>query len=1158
MNLPAGTQLGPYEITSRLGAGGMGEVYRAHDKRLGRDIALKLLPESVNNNPSAIDRFTREARAASALNHPNIITIYEIGDGDAGRFITMELVQGRTLRAIMGKPLALDLLASIGSQTAKALAVAHRAGIIHRDIKPENIMVRDDGYVKVLDFGLARLASINAAESNEYTLELRNAEPLGLTQPGVIVGTIKYMSPEQARGEAISGATDVFSLGIVLYEMGTGQHPFGAKTPFGVMQAIISEQPIAPSRLNPEIGADLESLILSMLEKEPRHRPAASDVDRTLAGINHIGSPASISTARAEAAARHIVGREKERAEAHAAFESVSTGRGGLILTVAGEPGIGKTTFVDDFIAELDASGKSYTIARGMCSERLAGAEAYLPLLEALDSALHGEASQWAARLMKQVAPTWFIQVAPLSLESSSAERLLGERVSQERMKRELGALLQEVSRLRPLILFIDDLQWADVSTIDILAYLAGKFETMRVLVVATYRPSDLLLAKHPFLQIKPELVAHGACREIRLEFLSRPEVESYLALEFPDHRFPAEVSALIHARTEGNPLFMSDLVRYLGDQGVIVKQAGTWTLARSLPEIEQMMPESVRGMIERKIAQLGEDDRRLLVAASVQGYDFDSAVVGKALGIDPGEVEERLEGLDRVHALVRFNTEDEFADRTLTLRYSFVHLLYQNALYAMLRPTRRASLSAAVAQALLGYHGEQSGKVAAELAHLFEVARDFERAADHYQIASQNAAQIFATEAAAILARRGLDLLQPLPPTAERDRRELGLQLVLGYSLSFSIGYASQEAGECMSRARELCRKMGEAPQLFATIYGMWIYYTVVAKLDTALELAEQAVRMAQAAQDPAMLMGAHYAIGCTLQFLGQITTAHSHMKTSRLFHDPKQGRKYIPLFGTDPLVDCICQSSRVLWLLGYPDQALEGTSEARAIAEGTGSPHSMAVALMFTAGVHHWRREVQEALDWGNTCIEYCTSHAQVQEQLWVTYVLAWAMAEQGRVEEGITMIQECLAVLKTRRAEIALPHLLATLAELQKKAGRIEEGLVAVSEGLEMIACTGERWCESDLYLLKGELLLGRVDASERSQEAEACFHKAIEIAQEQSAKSFELRAVTSLSRLLQRQGRREEARAMLSEIYGSFSEGFDTPVLKDTKALLDELS
>ncbi|HEX5731429.1 MAG TPA: protein kinase [Blastocatellia bacterium] len=1148
MNLSTGIQLGHYKIISRLGVGGMGEVYLARDERLGRDVALKLLPEDVANKPSAIDRFTREARAASALNHPNIITIYEIGNLDAARFIVMEIVQGLPLRAMMGEPLSIDLIASIGSQAAKALAVAHRAGIIHRDIKPENIMVRDDGYVKVLDFGLARLTSLITQEPE--------AETLNLTQPGVIVGTLKYMSPEQARGESLSGATDVFSLGIVLYEMASARHPFSSSSQVGVLHAISAEQPVAPSRLNPEIGPELDSLILQMLEKDARRRPAASDVDRALAAIAHTSLGSGIITKLTKKAARHTVGRESEHAVARAAFDRASAGRG-LILSVAGEPGIGKTTFVEDFLAALDAGDISYNIARGRCSERLAGAEAYLPLLEALDSSLRGEGSQWAARVMKQVAPSWYAQVSTVSIEGSSADAVAGERISQERMKREFGALLEEVSRQRPLILFIDDLHWADVSTIDMLAYLASKFETMSVLVVVTYRPSDLLLAKHPFLQIKPDMIAHGLCREIQLEFLSRAEIERYLALEFPNNRFPAELPALIHARTEGNPLFMSDLVRYLRDKQVIREAEGEWTLACSIAEIEQDMPESVRGMIQRKIDRLGDDDRRLLVAASVEGYDFDSAVIARALGLDPADVEERLEEMERVHALVRFVAEDEYPDRTLTLRYRFVHVLYQNALYGQLRPTRKASLSAAVAQALMGYYGERSSEAAAELAQLFEAARDFARAAEHYRIAAQNAAQIYANNEAAILARRGLALLQSLPPTDERERLELPLQLALGYSISFSGDHASTEAGECMSRARELCAKMGETPQLFSTMHGLWIYYLVAAKLDTAREIGEQVVRLAEAAQNAVMLLGSHYALGATLQLMGEIPAAYEHFKISRRFHDPKQGRIYIQLFGTDPGIDCLCHTARALWLMGYPDQAVKTINEALAIAQETQNPHCIATALMFTAGVYHWRREADEALKWATVCVEYCTKHERVQQRLWVTAALGWAMAERGEPEKGMAVLQQSLEVMRSRRAEIITPHLLAMLAEAQKKAGLIEEALASVSEGIEVLSRTGEHWCESYLYSLRGDLLLASAAGSCSPQEAEGSYRKAIEIARRQSAKSFELRATTGLGWLLQQQGRHEEARGMLSEIYGWFSEGFDAPDLKEAKALLDDL-
>src|SRR5262249_51622876 len=222
-------------------------------------------------------------------------------------------------------------------------------------------------------------------------------------------------------------------------------------------------------------------------------------------------------------------------------------------------------------------------------------------------------------------------------------------------------------------------------------------------------------------------------------------------------------------------------------------------------------LPESVRSMIERKIAQLGEEDRRLLVAASVQGYEFDAAVVSQALGLDAAEVEEQLEGLERVHGFVRLVREHEFPDRTLTLRYRFVHALYQNALYASLRPTRRATLSAAVAQGLVGHFGEKNAVVAAELALLWEAARDFARAADCFLLAAQHAVGLFAPREAVELARRGLALAATLPESPERDRQELMLQLTLGPPLMATKGTAAPEIERTYLRAHELSRKVGD-----------------------------------------------------------------------------------------------------------------------------------------------------------------------------------------------------------------------------------------------------------------------------------------------------------------------------------------------------------
>jgi len=249
-------------------------------------------------------------------------------------------------------------------------------------------------------------------------------------------------------------------------------------------------------------------------------------------------------------------------------------------------------------------------------------------------------------------------------------------------------------------------------------------------------------------LQIKPDLQARGACRELVLEFLSQQEVAEYMALEFPGHRFPPEFPQLIYTKTEGSPLFMADLVRYLRDRGVVAVEESSlddgshrWTLAQDLPAIERDLPQSVKGMIERKIAQLGEEDHKLLLAASVQGYEFDSAVVAQVLEMEADEVEERLERLDRVYAFVRLAIEKEFPNRTLTLHYRFVHVLYQDALYSSLRTTRRVTLNREVASALEGFYDKQCASIAGELAVLWEAARDDKRAAEYFRLATERAA---------------------------------------------------------------------------------------------------------------------------------------------------------------------------------------------------------------------------------------------------------------------------------------------------------------------------------------------------------------------------------------------------------------------------------
>jgi predicted ATPase len=1140
-----------YEVLEVLGRGGMGVVYKARQHSLDRPVALKFLPEACTQDPVWLARFRREARTASALNHPHICTIYDTGEAAARPFLSMELVEGRTLEELIGQRRPVDELARLFGQAAQALAAAHAAGVIHRDVKPANLMVRDDGIVKVLDFGLARRLPIWGTQGP--VLEDNSSDP------GTRAGTLLYMSPEQSRAEPLDAATDIFSLGLVLYELATGQHPFRADSEIGVLCAIVAQDPVPPSRLNPEVPASLDALIQHMLAKDPRLRPTAVEVEAALAQLT-VKSAEGPGSQLAGSARRPTVGRQQEWAALRTGFEEAAAGRG-LLLCVTGEPGLGKTTLVESFLEELAASGRTWGLAHGRCSERLAGAEAYLPFLEALDSLLQGDGGASVAHVMKLLAPTWYVQLlASLAADDPSLAGVLADakETSQEHRKRELGRFLHEVSWQRPLVIFLDDIHWADPSSVDLLAYLGSKCAGLRLLLVLTYRPSELLRSQHPFGPVKLELQGRGVCREIALPFLSRDDFDRYLALAFAGHQFPEELAAVLHARTEGNPLFMVDLLRYLRDRGVIVQDQGRWALVRALPDLQRDLPESVRGLIQRKVDQLSTADRHLLMAASVQGPEFDSAVVAQLLGREAADVEERLDVLERVHYLVRLVREQTFPDGALTVRYRFVHVLYQNALYAALQPTRKAAWSAAAARALLGHYAEKSAGLAAELAMLFEAARDPDRAADNYRIAAENAARHFAHHEAVALARRGLALLQTLPDTPERARRELPLQMTLGMQLQVTQGYAAPEAEPTYARARLLCEQMQEAPPLFPVLWGLWLFHKVRSELGKARELAEQLFTLAQDAQDPAQLLQARQALAVTSLCLGDPAATREHMEQGIALYDPKRHQGHTFLYGQDPGVACRAFGAVALWLLGYPDQAVRRSREAVALAGELGQPSTLVLALHFAAMLRQYRREVPAVRGSAEATTAIAAEHGFSFWRASSLIMGGWAVSEQGARSSGIVQLRRELTAFAATGAETYRTYYLALLAEALGREGQIEEGLGVLAEAVALMHSTGEGFHGAELHRLQGELLLRQKATEVACLEAEVCFRQALTIARHQQAKSLELRAAMSLSRLYQKQDRQAEARPMLAECHDWFTEGFDTPDLQEAKALLEQVS
>lgn len=980
-----------YEILRELGRGGMGEVYEAKDMRLGRNVAIKVLPDRALQDPSAIERFQREARTASALNHPNIVTIHDIVELDGQQFIIMELIQGRTLRRILSEGIALPDLVGVIQQVAQALTVAHEAGIIHRDLKPENIMVRDDGYAKILDFGLARLAI--PLGSGERTL--------AQTAPGAVVGTIPYMSPEQCSGSAVQSSSDIFSLGVVLYEMATGHHPFRAESGFACMHRITSEAPVSPSKLSPGVSADLETVLLKMLEKDPRLRPGAADVAHRLSRAGRGRSTQEQGSTQSENVGA-MVGRDEQEEALFEMFESARKGHGRLAC-VTGEPGMGKTTLVEGFLRKLSSGDEPCLIARGRCSERLAGTEAYLPLMEALDSLLRDNSSGQVVETMKLLAPTWYFRIAPVTSEDSASSKLLDDAraASQERMKRELFSFLEELSREAPVVFFFDDLHWADASTIDFLAYMGVHSEGLRFLTVATYRPSDMLLADHPFIGVKRELQARGICQEVPLGFLSRDDISRYLDLEFSGHAFEDSLVDLVHTRTEGNPLFLVNVLRYLEASGALEKK-DRWRLVKPLEEIEKDVPESVRSMIDRKIEQLSDEDRRLLITASVQGAEFHASVVAEAAGEDEVEVEERLEKLDRVHAFVRLVQEEELPDGSLTLRYVFVHALYQNGLYDTLTPARRAAQSAAVANALSSRYEEDESAIAGELGMLFEVARDFSHAADFFLQAAERATRLHANHEAVELCRRAIASAKKLKGKDRPARIYAASMQLAQLQMTLSLFAESEKNFQVAEQAAEAA---GLADERIRAICCRAMSFFNLKRLDETRAGGERALELARSAGLEVGVASAELVIASERLCVGDLSAAE-------------------PMFQ---------RAIPTLRKAGLQMQALEG--------------------VIYSAGLHVWKNEYEEALRLLGMALEQARALGAGFAIVAAQFFRSLALGNQGRLGEALESLRDGRRLAELNQERYWLPRLPNTAGWIHRELGDAEKAHQLNLENVEL---------------------------------------------------------------------------------------------------------
>jgi len=811
-------------------------------------------------------------------------------------------------------------------------------------------------------------------------------------------------------------------------------------------------------------------------------------------------------------------------------------------------------------------------------------------VLEALGRLARTPAGPALKVVLERYAPTWRLHLpALLSAEEAAAlqPRVFG--VLAERMMRELAEALEVLTNEQPLMLVFEDLHWADASTLTLLSVLVHRHEPARLMILGTYRPSEAAREGSPLTLLTQEVAEHHHSHEVAVRLFDEPAVAAYLDARFPVSLLPTRLAQVLYQRAEGNPLFVVSISDDLIARGVIVQSEGTWVFHGDLDALTQETPEGIRQLVSSQRARLRPKTRRVLEAASVAGVEFSAPEVAAALETAVVAVEEQCAQLAARQQFLRPAGISEWPDHTLAARYAFLHAVYQAVWHEQVSPTRLQEWHRRIGARKETAYGARAGEIAGELAVHFEQGREYGQALQYLSQAAGIALQRSANPEAIHYLTKALEMLMFLPDTPERTQQELMVQVTLGVPLIMTKGYTAPEVKGVYSRAYELCREIGETPQLFPVLVGLCRFYVVREDFRTASELGEQMLRLARSAQDPSLMLVDHMMLGGNLFFQGEFTRAQAHAEQGLTLYDPDQHRALIFLYGDDPQVLCLCWAALALWYLGYPDQALEKIYQAIHIAQELSHSFALIFARFWTSFLHQSRREVQRVREQAEAFITLAQEQEMFQFAEMGRIFRGWALAEQSSEEKGIAQIRQGLSALQAIGHDLGRPYFLSLLAEAYSKGGQIEEGLAVLTEALEITYNTGECMHQAELYRLYGELSLrmgererGRTGEKEKitpspippftPSSLEESFQKAIEIARRQQAKSLELRAVMSLVRLQQHQAQYHatrnaqpssrttlsEAHMMLSEVYDWFTEGFSTQDLQEAKALLGKLS
>jgi predicted ATPase len=1207
--LQPGQQVGHYRIVECLAAGGMGVVYRAHDTRLQRDVALKFLQPASADDPERRHRFFDEARAASRLDHENICAIHEIGETDAHHhYIVMALCPGEDLgRVLRQRALSIEEILRYALQLCDALEAAHGAGIVHRDLKPANVIVGDNGKVKLVDFGIALMGRHDATAS-------RAQAP---------VGTIVYMAPEQLGDEAIDLRCDLWAIGVTLYEALTGRRPFRGDAG-AVIRAIRNDDPEPPSAVVSGVPPALEAVVMRCLRRSPGQRYASAAalraelerVQRAIAGdpaaalaparsavtlgLKHAREPAAapdgacyvavlaarlggvttaqwhelvarfggrpvatqrdgelavfgypladefavqrsvrcglsltaLGTAAAAAAGpAWIVSREHTEPtlggdvfeEALALAESTDAGdldltpaayalvrgfvraeptdagassgataryrvaggmpaRGrletfvgaeltpfvgrvhelGLLkeawarciesdhppILVAGEPGIGKSRLVHEFERSVirdsrvvpmeficsphESASPLQPVSSHFQSRVFGGSEAERPApLERVAefAAAHGvvepEVRLALTRLLGAPEPDWAARIA-----------LTPEAFKEKTLEALLRVICAHAARDPRLVIF-EDLHWADPTTLELFERLQ-QAAARGVLVIGTHRP-----------EFRPLWGNAAQITRLGLTRLRKPQAAQMLDSTAAGRSLDATRRAYALDKAEGNPLYIEELSSALAETGAATGD----------------VPETLRGALLARLDRLGEA-KDLVRTAAVLGRQFDLPLLEATQGWPRTRLDRALQALLGGGLVLR----EGYAQAAV---YRFKHALIRDAAYESLERDTRREQHAKAAAALVERFPERTERQPELAAYHYAQAGDDARAADYWTRAAAKALASFAILEATQHARAGLEAVRALPPSGATLELELKLHTTLGPALMATHGYADAQVNAVYSRAREICGLLGNPPAVFPVLFGLWTFHCVRALHADALELAEQLVALAAAANSKELRTEAHMVRGITRYYQGDFRAAEMDFATAWDAYAPADSLAHIVRYGQDPGMVIRSYQSWTESMLGAHELGDRHSAEAIAIARGTEHPFSIAYGLTFAAWHALNRGRAAEA---EQLLTEAIMLGRDQKLEVFLALALALDALRQiagGELAEGRDAMERAVAHFRATGAELFLPAWFGALAQAAFASGDAASARALIADAIARSQRTQERWCLPELRRIEAQL-------------------------------------------------------------------------------------